>query len=126
MWNNDFTQALPAGISYSLNRVNELELALLTCLKFNVRVPASEYAKYYFLMRSMMIRSGLAGQDILSSSPLDWEKARKLECLTANFDNKVQASKLTRSRSVDGLAGSAKDTSPTRSSRVNLEHVVRM
>lgn len=126
MWNNDFSQALPEGIKFSLQRINQLELALLTCLKYNVKVPASEYAKYYFLMRSMMIRSGLAGQEILSSSPLDVNRARQLEFLSSNYNDKNNSSKLRRSRSVDGLATERDSPSPTRSSQVNLEQVVRM
>jgi hypothetical protein len=48
MWNIDFSNvtAHTAGLSsFTLSRINELELALLKCLKFNVKVPASEYAK---------------------------------------------------------------------------------
>ncbi len=128
MWNNDFSQALPKGIHFSLQRINKLELALLTCLKYNVKVPASEYAKYYFLMRSMMIRSGLAGQEILAKSPLDVNKARQLEFLTSKYNDtgEKQHAKLTRSRSVDGFENERDSNSPPRSSQVSLEQVVRM
>mmetsp|Transcript_19256 Transcript_19256/g.45415 ORF Transcript_19256/g.45415 Transcript_19256/m.45415 type:complete len:501 (-) Transcript_19256:81-1583(-) len=60
-WNVDFSDISQArGMShlFSLERINELEVALLTSLKFNVRVSASEYAKYYFLIRAMMTRAG--------------------------------------------------------------------
>merc|ERR1711971_734078 len=43
MWNVDFSNvtAQTAGLSsFTLFRINELELALLKCLKFNVKVPA--------------------------------------------------------------------------------------
>mmetsp|Transcript_25101 Transcript_25101/g.55095 ORF Transcript_25101/g.55095 Transcript_25101/m.55095 type:complete len:301 (+) Transcript_25101:1-903(+) len=66
MWNSDFANvtAHTTGLtSFTLSRINELELALLKCLKFNVRVPASEYAKYYFLIRSMLLQSGLVKED---------------------------------------------------------------
>eukprot|EP00558_Chaetoceros_sp_UNC1202_P008687 CAMPEP_0197245422 /NCGR_PEP_ID=MMETSP1429-20130617/10219_1 /TAXON_ID=49237 /ORGANISM="Chaetoceros sp., Strain UNC1202" /LENGTH=490 /DNA_ID=CAMNT_0042705915 /DNA_START=14 /DNA_END=1486 /DNA_ORIENTATION=+ len=125
MWNVDFSQACPVGTHFSLQRINQLELALLTCLKYCVKVPASEYAKYYFLMRSMLIRSGLAGQDILSSSPLDIEGAKKLEFLTSNY--KTSPSLHRRSKSVGGMAMDDQSDSPTRSrNSVKLEQVVRM
>lgn len=86
MWNADFSQTCPSGMHFSLQRINELELAMLNCLKFDVKVPAGEYAKYYFLLRSMMIRSGLAsGEDLSTMRPLDVKSARKLEVLSANF-----------------------------------------
>jgi Cyclin, N-terminal domain len=66
MWNIDFSNVCGrgAGLSaYTLRRINELELALLKALKFNVKVPASEYAKYYFLIRTMLLKSGLLSTD---------------------------------------------------------------
>ena len=45
--------------SFDLRRVNTLELAMLDALKYVIRVSASEYAKYYFYLRSMMARLGL-------------------------------------------------------------------
>jgi hypothetical protein len=61
MFNLDFSNvSIASGLSaFSLKRTNALELAVLTSLNFNVRVPASEYAKYYFLLRTMLSRSGL-------------------------------------------------------------------
>ena len=44
---------------FSLQRINQLERALLACLHFRTAIPASVYAKYYFLLRNMLIRSGL-------------------------------------------------------------------
>jgi hypothetical protein len=64
MWNVDFSNVCGRGhsaalSSFTLRRINELELALLHCFNFIVRVPASEYAKYYFLIRSMLLKSGV-------------------------------------------------------------------
>lgn len=91
MWNIDFSNvsANTNGLdSFSLNRINELELALLKHLNFDVRVPASEYAKYYFLIRSMLIRSNLVNE---GEEPLRKQEAfKKLENLT----HKYQDSKL--------------------------------
>ena len=50
MWNADFSKICP---SFTLQRVNELELAYLTAVEYNVRVAASSYAKYYFHLRTM-------------------------------------------------------------------------
>lgn len=123
MWNADFSLACPEGVSFSLQRINQLELALLTCFKYNVKVPASEYAKYYFLMRSMLIRSGLAGQDVLSSSEkLDTEGAQKLEFLSSNY--KIQKPTMLRRSRSD--APKSNICAPKSSLVVNLEQVVRM
>jgi hypothetical protein len=64
MSNVDFSNFCGRGhsaalLSFTLSRINKLELALLQCLNFIVRVPASEYAKYYFLIRSMLLKSGV-------------------------------------------------------------------
>lgn len=85
MWNADFSQTCPSGVRFPLKRINELELAMLNCLKFDVKVQASEYAKYYFLLRSMCIRSGLAGHDLMHARVLDIEGAKKIEDLSSKF-----------------------------------------
>mmetsp|Transcript_3127 Transcript_3127/g.1870 ORF Transcript_3127/g.1870 Transcript_3127/m.1870 type:complete len:264 (-) Transcript_3127:25-816(-) len=121
MWNADFTLACPEGVSFSLQRINQLEIALLNCFKYNVKVPASEYAKYYFLIRSLLIRSGLAGQDIIHSKKLDAEGAEKLEFRSSNYKNK-KPSIIRRSQSD---APDRKSGSP-RSGHISLEQVVRM
>ena len=58
MWNADFSEIA----KFPLKRINKLEKAILKCLNYDVKVLASEYAKYYFLLRSMLIRSGLEGE----------------------------------------------------------------
>lgn len=103
MWNVDFIQTCPAGVTFSLQRVNELEMGMLNCLKFEVKVLASEYAKYYFLLRSMLIRSGLGGEDFLSSLPLDTEGAKKLEHNSANFQIIKSPSSIDMPRRVKSL-----------------------
>lgn len=126
MWNVDFSQACPRGVSFSLKRINELELAVLSCLTYNVKVPASEYAKYYFIIRSMIIRSGLAGEEYRSSQPLDMEGAKKLEFLTASYNAKpTKPDFVRRSKSVgDDRKGDT--NSPARPQQVKLEQVVHM
>ena len=56
MWNVDFSRCLPE--TFTLRRVNQLEVALLSELKYNVKVTASSYARYYFKLRSMLQGSG--------------------------------------------------------------------
>jgi hypothetical protein len=127
MWNSDFSHACPKGVVFSLKRINQLELAVLTCLKYNVRVSASEYAKYYFLMRSMMIRSGLTDNEILCNSPLDIHAAKKFESPSTSLHfGKAKPCKLKRSKSMDGVERIKDSKSPSRSYPATLEQVVRM
>jgi len=105
MWNIDFSNvtAHTAGLSsFTLPRINELELALLKCLKFDVTVPASEYAKYYFLIRTMLLRSGLVKED---EKPLGKREAfQKLESLSSPYFDQCwkKESRDRRSKSMDG------------------------
>lgn len=66
------------GFRWSVQRVNDLELALLTALDYQLKVLGSEYAKYYFLLRSMLIKSGLGAEDTVTT-PLDVAGARRLQ-----------------------------------------------
>lgn len=91
MWNSDFSNvsAATAGLSsFTLTRINQLELALLKALNFDVRVPASEYAKYYFLIRTMLLRSGLVQEGV---EPLQRDAFSKLESLTTQYQDKTVA-----------------------------------
>ncbi len=83
MWNVDFSQVCP---SFDLTRVNALELAMLEALKYVIRVSASEYAKYYFHLRSMMVRLGFHKSEPNYIKPLDIAGARKLQLSTEKFD----------------------------------------
>jgi len=85
MWNRDFCVCV-SGVNFSLQRTNHLELAVLNTLHFKVKVTASEYAKYYFLLRSMLIKSGLGGEDFGSLNPLDVEGARRLQQVSSQFE----------------------------------------
>ena len=91
MFNLDFSNVSmscgnsSSGLSaFSLQRTNALEVAVLQTLNFNVRVAASEYAKYYFLIRTMLIRSGLLDERI---SPGDPPKATPADALPAASGN---------------------------------------
>mmetsp|Transcript_11855 Transcript_11855/g.27716 ORF Transcript_11855/g.27716 Transcript_11855/m.27716 type:complete len:600 (+) Transcript_11855:110-1909(+) len=105
MWNNDFANVTAHTIgfaSFTLSRINELELALLKCLEFDVKVTASEYAKYYFLIRTMLLQSGLVKED---DKPLGKRGAfEKLESLkTPYFDRSLTTEpRERRTKSMDG------------------------
>jgi hypothetical protein len=105
MWNYDFANvtAHTVGLrSFTLSRINELELALLKCLKYNVKVPASEYAKYYFLIRTMQQENGLVKENKKPSGKRD--ASQKIEILKSlHFDQcSTKESRDRRSKSMDG------------------------
>jgi hypothetical protein len=144
MWNADFSQTCPSGVRFPLKRINELELAVLNCLTFDVKVLASEYAKYYFLIRSMCIRSGLAGHDLIHSKALDIEGAKKIEDISSTFRRKASSSVSPASgspsiaspapiamvnRRVKSTGEVEKTSSPTASPsgvKVHLENIIQM
>jgi hypothetical protein len=85
MWNVDFSQISP---SFDLRRINELELAVLDALNYEVKVPAGEYAKYYFHLRSMIARLGFHDKSNTGSKlcPLNLQGARKLQLATESYE----------------------------------------
>ena len=86
MWNSDFSHVCP---SFDLARVNALECAVLDTLKYDVRVSASNYAKYYFHIRSMMTLLGYHRSEINSLRPLDIQKAKQMKLATETYINKA-------------------------------------
>jgi hypothetical protein len=83
MWNVDFSNVF-AG-AFDLQRINQLELAMLYALKYYVKVSAGEYAKYYFHLRSMMARLGYHGKGGAVLVPLDIMSAQKLQLSTQRY-----------------------------------------
>ncbi|CAB9516671.1 Cyclin [Seminavis robusta] len=148
MWNIDFSNVASANSSnnqqapglslFTLQRVNQLELVLLKSLGFNVRVPASEYAKYYFLIRTMLLRSGLLEG---AAKPLGKEEAKVLENRTSQYQDsklgKQQRDRRTKSmfdytwmdkpsnRQSEG-EGSGQCGGPVLKDKVCLEQLVNM
>jgi hypothetical protein len=99
MWNVDFSHISPA---FDLQRINELELALLDALHYEVKVPAGEYAKYYFHLRSMIARLGFHDKDSpdygMTLQPLNIIGARKLQLATETYEEMKLSQGNTRSR----------------------------
>jgi Cyclin, N-terminal domain len=91
MWNVDFSNvSVNSGVlsSFSLKRINELELAILACLNFAVAIPGSEYAKYYYLLRSMMIRGGLL-DPFVANQRLSTDTTSRLEDRTTHYQDSI-------------------------------------
>ena len=64
---------------------NELERLFLEMLQFNINVPSSVYAKYYFDLRTMAESNEMT----FPSVPLSKERALKLEAMTQNYEDKL-------------------------------------
>ena len=126
MWNVDFSRIGLKEMMFNLKRINQLEVALLSCLQYSVQVPASEYAKYYFLLRSWTIRSGLASDELRMMNPLDAEGARKLEHLNQWVSGGLPkpAVFIRRSKSMGSLPSLIPATPSMK--RLSLEEVVKM
>jgi Cyclin, N-terminal domain len=111
MWNIDFSNvSVNSGVlsPFSLKRINELELAVLACLNFAVAIPGSEYAKYYYLLRSMMIRGGLLNP-FAAKQQLSADTTIRLQDRTKHYEDSIAHHAETenprrRVRSVDWTA----------------------
>lgn len=96
VWNVDYCQILH---DTSVDDMNELERQFLECLEFNINVPGSVYAKYYYDLRTLSNTNDLH----LAQRPLSKERARKLEALNIAYEDKqtMEKSKLKRSQSAE-------------------------
>ena len=69
---------------------NELERQFLEMLQFNINVPSSVYAKYYFELRSLAEYNELS----FPLEQLSKERAQKLEAMSRNCEDRVTAEAL--------------------------------
>ncbi|EDL98876.1 similar to hypothetical protein FLJ40432 (predicted), partial [Rattus norvegicus] len=72
VWNVDYCQILK---DITVEDMNEMERHFLELLQFNINVPASVYAKYYFDLRSLADDNNLN----FLFAPLSKERAQNLE-----------------------------------------------
>ncbi|XP_064805178.1 cyclin-Y isoform X2 [Oncorhynchus masou masou] len=94
VWNVDYCQILK---DITVEDMNELERQFLELLQFNINVPSSVYAKYYFDLRSMAEANNLS----FPLEPLSRDKAQKLEAISRLCDDKYKdLRKAAKKRSV--------------------------
>ncbi|CAB4031187.1 cyclin-Y [Paramuricea clavata] len=99
VWNVDYCQILK---DITVEDMNELERSFLEFLQFNINVPSSVYAKYYFDLRSLAEENELA----FPLEPLSRERAKKLEAISSICDNNMtdlSLPNLKRTSSLDAL-----------------------
>lgn len=82
VWNVDYCQILK---DMTVEDMNELERQFLELLQFNINVPSSIYAKYYFDLRSLAEANDLS----FPSEPLSKERAQKLEAMSRVMEDKI-------------------------------------
>ncbi|KAM6893146.1 cyclin-Y-like protein 1 isoform X1 [Anarrhichthys ocellatus] len=101
VWNVDYCQILK---EMTVEDMNEMERHFLELLQFNINVPGSVYAKYYFDLRSLADDNNLS----FPLEPLSNKRAQKLEAISRLCEDKYKdlcKSTMKRSVSVDNMAG---------------------
>lgn len=102
VWNVDYCQILK---DINVENMNELERQYLNLLQFNINVPSSVYAKYYFDLRTLAEDNNLS----FPHQQLTKEKALKLEAMSSVCQEKykdiiqMQMKYLRRATSADNL-----------------------
>ena len=80
----------------TLKRVNQLERKVLELLRYNVSIPASDYAACYFKLRSLVTSLGLKEDELQMVTgalrPLSSNEAYKLEALSESYQRHVGTS----------------------------------
>ncbi|XP_070711697.1 cyclin-Y-like protein 1 [Pempheris klunzingeri] len=101
VWNVDYCQILK---DITVEDMNEMERHFLELLQFNINVPASVYAKYYFDLRSLADDNNLS----FPLEPLSNKRAQKLEAISRLCEDKyrdLSKAAMRRSVSADNLVG---------------------
>ncbi|XP_071943206.1 cyclin-Y-like protein 1 [Antedon mediterranea] len=98
VWNVDYCQILK---ELTVEDMNELERQFLELLQFNINVPSSVYAKYYFDLRTLAELNDLH----FPVESLTKERAMKLEAISRLCEDKLQeiGVQLPRSQSADAI-----------------------
>lgn len=108
VWNVDYCQILK---DITVEDMNELERQFLEMLQFNINVPSSVYAKYYFDLRSLAEQNDLS----FPTEPLSRERAQKLEAMSRVMQDKVTAEALKNGMKKWSSLDNIKDSVPRRS-----------
>ncbi|XP_037068216.1 cyclin-Y-like [Pollicipes pollicipes] len=82
VWNVDYCQILK---DIAVEDMNELERKFLEVIQFNINVPSSVYAKYYFHLRTLAEANDLC----FPSEPLSRERAQKLEAMSRVCEDRL-------------------------------------
>ncbi|XP_071823141.1 cyclin-Y-like protein 1 [Apostichopus japonicus] len=96
VWNVDYCQILR---DLTVEDMNEMERQFLEILDFNINVPSSVYAKYYFDLRVLADAYELS----IPAEPLSRQRAKKLEAFSkdmeSNSSSAINAKSLRRAQS---------------------------
>ncbi|XP_005005823.1 cyclin-Y-like protein 1 [Cavia porcellus] len=99
VWNVDYCQILK---DITVEDMNEMERHFLELLQFNINVPASVYAKYYFDLRSLADDNNVN----FLFAPLSKERAQNLEAISRLCEDKdLCRAAIRRSLSADNFIG---------------------
>lgn len=98
VWNVDFCQILK---DIQVDDMNELERQVLELLQFNINVPSSVYAKYYFDLRALAD----AHEIVYTPDPLDKERALKLEAMSSVCEDTLRLWHRKNRRRIASLDG---------------------
>ncbi|CAB4061772.1 Putative cyclin-Y-like protein 3,Cyclin-Y,Cyclin-Y-like protein 1-A,Cyclin-Y-like protein 2,Cyclin-Y-like protein 1-B,Cyclin-Y-like protein 1 [Lepeophtheirus salmonis] len=82
VWNVDYCQIMK---DLTVEDMNELERQFLEMLQFNINVPSSVYAKYYFDLRTLAEANDLS----FPAEPLSKERAQKLEAMSQQCEERI-------------------------------------
>ncbi|XP_022665795.1 cyclin-Y-like protein 1 [Varroa jacobsoni] len=110
VWNVDYCLILKET---RVEDMNNLERRLLELIDFNINVPSSVYAKYYFELRSLAEQNGLA----FPAEPLSRSRAQRLEAMSRLLEDRVLNESVANGRrwtSLDNVS-SATNAVPRRS-----------
>lgn len=108
VWNVDYCQILK---DITVEDMNELERQFLEMLQFNINVPSSVYAKYYFDLRSLAEANDLS----FPTEPLSKERAQKLEAMSRVMQDKFTAEAMRNGMKKWSSLDNLKDSAPRRS-----------